>query len=532
MSSALRFSVIIPLEFHRGQAVQCVRGWAEGQLFPRDQFEIVIASPADHPKAELDEIRGLLGPQDRVLQFDRHHDMDLCAKAAEAASGEMLFFTESHCLPEPGTLASADAVAHEHTEWAGFSGRSIPITGNLLSEIEADWYGPEIEFGMNEHPWRKVLDQCFVVRRSAYVQAGGFDPAFGHFAEWLIAARFHALGLKIGYAPTVRIHHVYIGDFGVWQRFTADFVRGQIAHLAVEPNDPLTTMFDEVPEWSRRHMLRRSVARRVCRMLLRDLRRSIEVGRAESPRGSFASLRHWHWWLLRSWLVRAAAGHSALLTRAQGRRLTARAALQVDLLTRSRARGSVHLGRCSEAIATVERTRFLRTWTRTLDSAKASRPPYEDAPPSDSGVWEPGQLDAAHGVGFHRASAVGAVAIRWSEPAAYVELPIAAGRYVMRMSWLFPQRVVGQPCPRFYLDEQPIPAQNVSLRRDSVELRVDVPESSSPPRLGWVCPANRAGGDDRSLGLPIVSLRWAREDTGARYGNERTADGAELAHLS
>ena len=194
--------------------------------------------------------------------------------------------------------------SRENTEWAGFSGRSIPITGNLLSEIEAEWYGPEIEFGMNEHPWRKVLDQCFVVRRSAYFQAGGFDPAFGHFAEWLIAARLHALGLQIGYAPTVRIHHVYIGDFDVWQRFTADFVRGQIAYLALEPSDPLTTMFDEVPEWSRRHMLRRRVARRVCRLLLQDLRRSIEVADAKSPRGRLSSLRHWHWRLLSSWLIR------------------------------------------------------------------------------------------------------------------------------------------------------------------------------------------------------------------------------------
>ena len=250
MSSAPRFSVIIPLEFHRGQAVRCVRGWAAGQLFPREQFEIVIVSPAGHPTAELNEIRGLLGPQDRVLEFDRHHDMDLCAKAAESASGELLFFTESHCLPEPGTLAAADAVARD-PEWAGFSGRSIPITGNLLSEIEAEWYRPGIEFGMNEHPWRKVLDQCFVVRRSAYFQAGGFDPAFGHFAEWLIAARFYALGLTIGYAPTVRIHHLYIGEFGEWHRFTADFVQGQMAYLAEEPGDPLTTMFDEVPDWSR-----------------------------------------------------------------------------------------------------------------------------------------------------------------------------------------------------------------------------------------------------------------------------------------
>ena len=56
---------------------------------------------------------------------------------------------------------------------------SVPITNNLLSKVEAEWYGRDIEFGMTEHPWRKVLDQCFVVRRSAYFQAGGFDPASG-----------------------------------------------------------------------------------------------------------------------------------------------------------------------------------------------------------------------------------------------------------------------------------------------------------------------------------------------------------------
>ena len=159
--------------------------------------------------------------------------------AAETARGDVLFFTESHCLPEPETLAHADAAARLNPDWAGFSCRSVPITHNLLSKIEAELYGRDIEFGMTEHPWRKVLDQCFVVRRSAYFQAGGFDPAFGHFAEWLIAARFHALGLTIGYTPDVRIHHVYIGQFGEWRRFTADFVEGQMKYLALEPGDPL-----------------------------------------------------------------------------------------------------------------------------------------------------------------------------------------------------------------------------------------------------------------------------------------------------
>ena len=72
----------------------------------------------------------------------------------------------------------------------------------------------------------------------------------------------------------------------------------------------------------------------------------------------------------------------------------------------------------------------------------------------------------------------------------------------------------------------------MSIRQDCVELRVDVPESSSPPRLGWVCPANRADGDDRTLGLPVVSLAWAREDTRSSHVDERTPDGVVIAHLT
>ena len=492
--------------------MRCIRGWAEEQVFPRDQFEIVIASPPGHSRAELDEIRRLLGPQDRILEFDHDHDMTLCAMAAESARGEVLFFTESHCLPEPETLARADAVAHLNPEWAGFSCRSVPITHNLLSKIEAESYGRDIEFGMTEHPWRKVLDQCFVVRRSAYFQAGGFDPRFGHFAEWLIAARFHALGLTIGYAPDVRIHHAYIGDFGEWRRFTADFVEGQMEYLAAEPGDPLTSMFDEVPEWSGRHKLRRDVARRICRMLLLDLR-SIGRDREGSPGRRLSSLRHWHWSLLSSWLVRTLGGHSVVLVHAQLRRLSARLALQVDLIRRNQARAEEHLARCCGAIATVERTRFLRRWARNREHDTANRPPLVRTPGADAGVWEPGRLDESHGVGFHTASGTGTDGVRWSEPAAYVELPLVAGGYTIQLNWLFGPPVRSDPRLSFYLNERPLPSENVRARQDHVELRVDIPESSDTPRLGWVCAPHRAEGDGRALGLPVVSVTWIREDS-------------------
>lgn len=484
-------------------------------MFPRERFEILIATPPSHPVAELDEIRRLLGPQDRVLQFDHHHDLKLCVMAAKAARGDVLIFTESHCLPEPETLAGADAVAHLNPDWAGFGCHSVPITRNLLSKVEAESYGRDIEFGMTEHPWRKVLKQCFVVRRSAYFDAGGFDPAFGHFAEWLIAARFHALGLTVGYAPDVRIHHVYIGQFGEWHRFTADFVEGQMKYVALEPGDPLRTMFDEVPEWSGRYKLQRDVARRVCRMLLLDLRRSIVLKSGSSPGRRFWSLRHWHWSLLSSWLVRAIAGHSVVLIQAQRQRLSARLALEVDLLRRNQSGAEKHLARCSEAIATVERTRFLRRWDRDLKRNTTNRPPLGDRLRSGAGLWIPGQLDETHGVGFHAASGTGMEAIRWSEPAAYVELPLAAGCYKITLNWLFRPPVRGEPPLCFYLNERPLPGENVCIRQDHVEIHVDIPESSGASRLGWVCTAHRAEGDDRALGLPVKNLTWIREDSRA-----------------
>jgi hypothetical protein len=502
------FSVLIPLEAHRGHAVRCVRGWAEEQVFPRDRFEIVIASPTGHPKAELEEIRRLLGPQDRLLELDHDHDIALCALAAESARGDVLFFTESHCLPEPETLARADDVARLHPEWAGFSCRSLPITDNLLSKIEAESYGRDIEFGMTEHPWRKVLDQCFVVRRSAYFQAGGFDPAFGHFAEWLLAARMHALGLEVGYAPEVLIHHVYIGRFDEWCEFTADFVAGQMAYLAREPGDPLRSMFDEVPEWSGRLESERDVARRVCRMLLLDLRHR-----------RLSSLRHWHWRLLGAWLARAVAGHAAELTHARLRRVAARVALEVDLIRRDQSRAEEHLASCGAAIASVERSRFVRRWAREHVRNGSRRPRDSDPSFASDGVWEPGRPESP-GVGFHVGSGDDNGS-RWSEPAAYVELPLAAGGYTITLNWRFRPAASDERHLRFYLNERPLPSRNVAVRPDHVELRVDVPETSAPPRLGWVCAPHRVGGDDRPLGLPVVSLAWSRR--------ERTPYGGEVA---
>ncbi len=278
------FSVIVPLEFHRGKAEECVRGWCRAQTYPRELFEVLLLAPEGFPVAELDALRPLLTSRDRLLLLPGCHDMALCVEGAKVASGDVLFFTEAHCWPDPDVLArSAEALA-AHPEWAGFSCRSIPVTKNRLSVVEAEMYEADIEYGMTKHPWRKILDQCFVVRRGPYFEAGGFDATFGHFAEWLLAARFYQRRFAIGYWPAARIHHHYVGRVRIWKEFLEDFVSGQFDFVSRCGSDPVACLFDPVYEWEERSRWHAPSARRRVKELLGEMARS----RAERSRGRAA----------------------------------------------------------------------------------------------------------------------------------------------------------------------------------------------------------------------------------------------------
>jgi hypothetical protein len=126
-------------------------------------------APDSFPPDLLAKVQALLGEHDRLIRHPSEHDMGLCVAGAHAAHGDILFFTESHCWPEPDVLELSLQAMQAHPEWAGFSARSIRSTHNRLSEVEADMYEADIEYGMLHHPWRKILDQCFVVRRCVYL---------------------------------------------------------------------------------------------------------------------------------------------------------------------------------------------------------------------------------------------------------------------------------------------------------------------------------------------------------------------------
>src|ERR1700754_3128535 len=96
------FSIIIPLEHHRGQWEQSWLGWTS-QTADKSLYEIILVVPPDFTARE--ELTALAGDQARIEYAGLAHDIGLCAFGATKAHGKYLFFTESHCRPEADVIA-------------------------------------------------------------------------------------------------------------------------------------------------------------------------------------------------------------------------------------------------------------------------------------------------------------------------------------------------------------------------------------------------------------------------------------------
>ena len=139
------FSIIIPLEYHRGQWEQSWLGWTS-QTADKSLYEIILVVPPDFKTRE--ELEALAADKARIEFTESEHDIGLCAFGATKARGRYLFFTESHCWPEPNVIELCIRAIEAHPDWAGFSCHSVPICHNRLSVAEAAMYQADIEFGM------------------------------------------------------------------------------------------------------------------------------------------------------------------------------------------------------------------------------------------------------------------------------------------------------------------------------------------------------------------------------------------------
>jgi predicted dehydrogenase/glycosyltransferase involved in cell wall biosynthesis len=232
-SPSIRFSVIVPLVEDRDMAAACLSQWVNCQSLARGDYEVLVVSDGATPELER-EIQSLLGPSDRLLREDKANRSRLYDLGARAASGEFLFFTESHCLPEPDCLLELDRFLAAH----GVDGaccRSIGVAKRWLDRQDHEMFEEGFRLFRQGEDWRKVNVHGFALRRQRYLEVGGLAHRYGGFAEMMLAAALRDRGVQLGYAAAAAVHHKYHASFRDTLQLIDFFVTGESLYRAEHP---------------------------------------------------------------------------------------------------------------------------------------------------------------------------------------------------------------------------------------------------------------------------------------------------------
>ena len=480
------FSVIIPLEYHRGQWERCWRGW-QAQTLPRDQYELILVVPPDFPEQE--KLSALLGSRDRLEHSTERHDIGLSAVGAARARGDFLFFTEAHCWPEPDVLEKCSQAFSAHPDWAAFSCHSKRITHNRVSDAEADMYEADIDYGMTIHPWRKVLDQCFVTRRDIYDRCGGLDSELGHYSEWVLAANYFQLGHTVGYLPDARLHHYYIGRLGELRTFTRDFITGEMRYFARGSSEPGRHLLEVPPEW----ICQGNWNTRLARTLLRISARNV-LTTALHPRRFLASVENFM-----RWLPAALTGTGAARAQAAVKVGWASTAARCIALVSSQASLSEAFKNYVAMLIDHQRLECIKS-ERSHQAKKAGNPQGDQ-----TAGWN---VFAPENAGFYPIEIFQETKFRWSETVAIMPAWMPKGQHRICIECLPVRPLMHGADLRFYFNERPLAAEDVSIGRDSIEIKLDLGDSRHST-LAWSCLPFPAVGDRRRLGLPVKRIVWS-----------------------
>src|SRR4029079_2587976 len=106
--------------------------------------------------------------------------------------------------------------------------------------------------------------------------------------------------------------------------------------------------------------------------------------------------------------------------------------------------------------------------------------------------------------GFYPIETYNETRFRWSEPAAMMSAWMNEGRHRISIECI-PKRPLARAGLRFYVDGRPLPAQDISIGPDTIDITFALAQSGQCT-LGWTCLRFHGKDDSRWLGLPIKRI--------------------------
>jgi GT2 family glycosyltransferase len=213
-----RCTIVIPVHGRAGLTRRCLEAILADT--PRTSFEIVVvddASDDDTPALLADQ------PPDVVRAVRREQQGGFavaCNEGAAAARGALLVFLNNDTEPHSGWLDALVDHADANQQAAAVGAKLLFPDGtvqhagvaicqdgrprHIYAGFPADH--PAVE---RSRPFQAVTAACMLVRKPAFEQAGGFDPAFRNSLEDVdLCLRLRELGAEVHYCPAAVVTHL------------------------------------------------------------------------------------------------------------------------------------------------------------------------------------------------------------------------------------------------------------------------------------------------------------------------------------
>ncbi len=502
--SRIKVSIIIPLESHRGLAIECIQRWSDTQTYPRNHYQLIIASPNKLPKSISRKIYNYLKSWDRIEFYEFNDDMYLVAEGAKLADGEFILFTESHCLPEPDALSHLLKIATENPEWAAFSSIVTPIQPNLLAEIESAVYTQHILNNLQKSAFLKVVDQCFLIKRNTYFSTKGFEAEYGGFAEWLLAASLHHAGQKLGSDLTPIIKHYYIGKKRILAKFTLDFSYGQTKFMAECADDPRAAYFPDIPELKIYRERNEADFQQMTQLRVIAFKHLISTQFRKSIHHSHNISFYLIIKDLAKWYFRGRNGIKGDYIYTMISEFLIRQHLNSKIFLKNY-HGSYHTYiQWLEKL--VQKGRLLYIVNHKIT------PPIRNLNFPRSNKWSSSiYCYDIEFIGFYGQEQIEDRFFHWSMHCACVYIPLYQGFYQIRLEWEPIRLLKLTDIIQIKFDNQIILATQVGLNSTSLTIRVNS-DSKSWHCLSWSIIPFSARDDQRLLGLPLSTINWFAYD--------------------
>jgi len=487
-------SVLVPLHDARGDAVDHVRTWTHAQTFPRDRYQVVVASDGRDPALER-RLAPLLAPHDALSRRPGVEGVGLYDAAAAEARAPWLLLTESHCLADPRCLERTASTIEARPELHAATLEHGHVTPGAVGRMGARWFDEVYARWAAPGEWVRLNLVGFAVCRRAYEAAGGLEPRYGLFAPALLAARLHESGARVGHVAGGRIFHVHEPDIQEHHAHSADYARGECLARAEHDARFCERYFGHADEWANRLRYRAEVARSLAAVLTRALLRAGGRRRGE-----------WRWvaaeLAARLPACVAGVGPYALWERLA---LAANEVAAGGIPLPARWRFSAYL-RAQERVVRLARLQSVRGGTGP------ARPAVLGA-----GCWPVEELDGDALVGAHGLERHDGRWFRWTAPVAAFRLAVPPGDHVLSLDT---GGLRGAPLGYVrdvYAGPRRIP--RASLRQDGLRLTVPLGTArgarTAPAGVIVLCrplePRRNGARDARALGMPVFSVELQRE---------------------